>query len=201
MLEDLQLQINRRLGETLSLKDFEIWVVAHLQSFLDSADDAAISAINGVDAALIQLDDEVISIDEFRLELRLLAALQITKPMAKESGGVEFEPPVEFGGILLDQRTHRVTRNGQELHLTPVEHKLLDVFVRHQGNVLTASQLLAEVWGPDYAGEQQLLRTFISRLRKKIDPHPSGASLISTERGVGYRLNLPVGSPVRQLQR
>lgn len=100
----------------------------------------------------------------------------------------------ECGEIVLDQQARRVTRNGQPLHLTPTEYKLFALLARHQGKVLTANQISAEVWGSESASDQQMLRTHIGRLRKKIDPGPSSHSLISTERGVGYWLNCPDSS-------
>lgn len=100
----------------------------------------------------------------------------------------------ECGGIVLDQQARRVTRNGQALHLTPTEYKLFALLARYQGKVLTAGQIFTEVWGSSSAGDPQMLRTQIGRLRKKIDPDPSGSSLISTERGVGYWLNCPESS-------
>lgn len=101
---------------------------------------------------------------------------------------------LEFGEIVLDQQARRVTRAGKALHLTPTEYKLFVLLARHQGKVLTASQIFAEVWGTESAGDSQMLRTQIGRLRKKIDNSTSSASLISTERGVGYSLNFPDSS-------
>ena len=97
----------------------------------------------------------------------------------------------ECGGIVLDQEARRITRDGQTVHLTPTEYRLFDLLARNHGKVLTASQIFNEVWGSESAGDAQMLRTHVGRLRKKIDPDPPGPSLISTERGSGYRLNCP----------
>lgn len=97
----------------------------------------------------------------------------------------------ECGGIVLDQKSRRVTRDGQTVHLTPTEYRLFALLARNHGKVLTASQIFTEVWGSESGGDAQMLRTHVGRLRKKIDPDPPGPSLISTERGSGYCLNCP----------
>lgn len=92
---------------------------------------------------------------------------------------------------MLDQQARRVTRKGEALHLTPTEYKFFCLLARHQGKILTANQISEEVWGSESASDQQMLRTHIGRLRKKIGPGPHGLSLISTKKCVGYWLNCP----------
>src|SRR5947209_3970431 len=99
------------------------------------------------------------------------------------------------GGILraadleLDESRWSVRRAGVPVELSPTEFRLLAYLMRHQGRVLTRAQLLENVWGCDYAGESQIVETYVSYLRRKLDP--LGPPLIHTQRGVGYSLRLP----------
>jgi two-component system OmpR family response regulator len=79
------------------------------------------------------------------------------------------------------------------VELSPTEFRLLACLMRNQGRVLTRAQLLANVWGWDYAGESQIVETYVSYLRRKLDP--LGEPLIRTQRGVGYSLRAPTQPP------
>jgi len=96
---------------------------------------------------------------------------------------------IEWNGLVVDFSARKVTCGGRPIHLTRTEFPLLALLARHRGKVLTSAQILTEVWGPEYAGESQILRLHIGRLRKKIEPIPERPSLILTESGVGYWLN------------
>ena len=74
------------------------------------------------------------------------------------------------------------------MHLTPIEYKLLALFSRHAGKVLTHRQILKEVWGPGYASQTHYVRVHMAELRKKIEEEPARPRLLVTEPGVGYRL-------------
>ena len=104
--------------------------------------------------------------------------------------GKEATPPtLEFGEIGIDLANHRVTRNGQEVHLTPTEFDLLAALAHNRGKLMTHRQLLQQVWG-SYATENvQQLRVYISYLRTKLERDPHAPTFILTEPGVGYRLN------------
>jgi len=93
------------------------------------------------------------------------------------------------GDLELDESRWTVHRAGIPVELSPTEFRLLAYLMRHQGRVLTRAQLLENVWGWDYAGESQIVETYVSYLRRKLDP--LGPSLIHTQRGVGYSLRLP----------
>jgi two-component system KDP operon response regulator KdpE len=88
--------------------------------------------------------------------------------------------------IDFDHRT--VHRRGAEVHLTPIEFKLLGVLVRHAGAVVTHSQLLTQVWGPAHAQQNQYLRVYMTQLRHKLERQPARPKYLVTEPGVGYRL-------------
>src|SRR5271166_4702264 len=93
------------------------------------------------------------------------------------------------GDLELDEARWTVRRGGVPVELSPTEFRLLAYLMRHQGRVLTRAQLLENVWGWDYAGESQIVETYVSYLRRKLAP--LGAPLIHTQRGVGYSLRLP----------
>jgi two-component system KDP operon response regulator KdpE len=92
-------------------------------------------------------------------------------------------------GLEVDLAARVVRRDGEEIHLTPIEFDLLRVLTRNRGRLLTHRALLTEVWGPAYAEETATLRKHIANLRRKIEPaDDTQARLIHTDPGVGYRL-------------
>lgn len=97
------------------------------------------------------------------------------------------EPILKAGPLTMDMTRRQVTRDGQELQLTPTEYDLLRVLLTHAGKVLTHRQLLREVWGEGYATEAHLLRVNISNLRRKLGPEPARPRHLVTEPGIGYR--------------
>lgn len=103
--------------------------------------------------------------------------------------------------LQIDFAQRMVRVDGQPVELTPIEFRLLAVLAQHAGQVLTHTQLLQQVWGPEYAGENQYLWVHIGRLRQKIEAEPKSPQVILTERGVGYRLanttphDVPQGGP------
>jgi two-component system OmpR family response regulator len=97
------------------------------------------------------------------------------------------------GDLELDESRWTVHRAGQQVELSPTEFRLLAYLMRHEGRVLTREQLLENVWGWDYAGQSQIVETYISYLRRKLDP--LGPPIIHTQRGVGYSLRLAGPAP------
>ena len=93
------------------------------------------------------------------------------------------------GDIELDESRWTVHRAGTQVDLSPTEFRLLAYLMRNQGRVLTRAQLLENVWGWDAAGQSQIVETYVSYLRRKLDAH--GPRLIHTRRGVGYVLRAP----------
>ncbi len=94
--------------------------------------------------------------------------------------------PLRVADLELDEERWTVHRAGVPVELSPTEFRLLAYLMRHQGRVLTRAQLLEKVWGWDYSGESQIVETYVSYLRRKLDP--LGPPLIHTQRGVGYSL-------------
>ena len=93
-----------------------------------------------------------------------------------------------FGDVELDRVARLVRRNGAEVHLTPIEYRLLQVLVAHAGRVLTHRQLLREVWGPSHAEQSHYLRIYMGHLRQKLEADPAQPRHLLTETAVGYRL-------------
>lgn len=98
--------------------------------------------------------------------------------------------PMLIGGISIDFRKHTVNVGGQEKYLTHIEWQLLNELAHHIGCLLTYEDLLTRIWGPEYRDDAQLLRTWISRLRSKIEIDANGA-LIRTIPKAGYILDQP----------
>ena len=99
------------------------------------------------------------------------------------------EPVFEVGDLRVDYARHQVWVGGSDVHLTPTEYQLLVALARVAGRVVLHSDLLIQVWGSDHAGEDDLVRKVIHRLRQKIEPDPAAPRYVMTEGGVGYFLN------------
>jgi two-component system, OmpR family, KDP operon response regulator KdpE len=95
---------------------------------------------------------------------------------------------LEFGELKIDLVRRQVFRASEELHLTPIEYKLLLLFAQNAGKVLTHRQILMTVWGPAYASQTHYVRVHMAELRKKVEADPARPKLLTTEPGVGYRL-------------
>jgi two-component system KDP operon response regulator KdpE len=95
-----------------------------------------------------------------------------------------------FGSIEVDLVHRRVCRDGQDVHLTPIEYRLLAVLLAHAGKVLTHRQLLRDVWGPAYVDSAHYLRIYVGHLRQKLEDDPTQPRHFLTEVGVGYRFKI-----------
>jgi two-component system KDP operon response regulator KdpE len=93
-----------------------------------------------------------------------------------------------LGKATIDFEKRRATRDGAEVHLTPIEFRLLACLAKHLGMVLTHRQLLREVWGPSYVEHTHYLRVYMKQLREKLEADPVRPRHLLTETGVGYRL-------------
>jgi two-component system, OmpR family, KDP operon response regulator KdpE len=95
--------------------------------------------------------------------------------------------PISIGPITLSPEARRVTRDGQEVHLTPKEFDLLHLLMSHAGAPLPHAKLLTHVWGPEYGDEREYLRTYVSQLRRKLEADPANPRYLTTESYIGYR--------------
>ncbi|MDR2851877.1 MAG: two-component system response regulator KdpE [Burkholderiaceae bacterium] len=106
------------------------------------------------------------------------------------AGGEEAQALLRFGDIEIDRAARLVRRAGTEVHLTPIEYRLLAVLTANAGRVLTQRQLLREVWGPAQSDQSHYLRIYMGHLRHKLETDPAQPRHLLTETGVGYRLVL-----------
>lgn len=97
------------------------------------------------------------------------------------------EPTVQTSTLTIDLRAKRVLRDGAEVKLTPTEWHVLEVLVRSPGRLVTAREVLKEVWGPSYGEETNYLRVYLAHLRRKLEVTPSNPRHLITEPGLGYR--------------
>lgn len=97
---------------------------------------------------------------------------------------------VAIGGLTVDLTRRTVVRSGELVHLTPTEWDLLRTLVEHAGRTMTHRQLFDAVWGRHHGDAQQYLRVYVANLRRKLEIDPLRPSMILTEPGVGYRLEL-----------
>jgi two-component system, OmpR family, KDP operon response regulator KdpE len=118
----------------------------------------------------------------------LLARLRAVLRRSAEAGG---SPRIELGELVIDLADRRVTRIGEEVHLTPIEFELVRVLAQHHGRLVTHRKLLQEVWGPEYGAETHYLRVHVAHIRAKLEADPARPQHIITEPGVGYRLREP----------
>lgn len=117
----------------------------------------------------------------------LLARMRVALRHAAQAGGAP-SPVFEVGPLQLDLARREVKLGGQEVHLTPLEYRLLSLLAQHAGKVLTHGHILKEVWGPGHAEQTHYLRVYMAQLRRKLEADPARPKLLITEPGVGYRL-------------
>jgi two-component system KDP operon response regulator KdpE len=117
----------------------------------------------------------------------LLARVRATL-RRQQKGVTDGGSTLQFGSIIVDLQTRSVSRDGNQVHLTPTEYRLLSVLVANAGRVVTAPQLLREVWGPSNAENAHYLRIYMGHLRQKLEDDPAQPRHLLTETAIGYRL-------------
>jgi two-component system KDP operon response regulator KdpE len=119
----------------------------------------------------------------------LLARLRAA--VRRGSAAADDVPVVETPAFEIDLVDKRVRRDGEEVHLTPIEWGLAETLVRNRDRLVSQRQLLQTVWGPQYETETNYLRVHMANLRRKLEPDPSRPSYFITEPGMGYRFQVP----------
>lgn len=141
-------------------------------------------------------DDKVLALDAGAddyvtkpFQLRELTARLRSAVRRRKSEDTSRDAPIRQGQIELDPVKYRVAKCGKSIHLTPKEFEVLHYLMMHPGEPIPHARLLKSVWGPEYGGELEYLRTFIRQLRKKIEDDPSNPKYLLTEAYVGYRFS------------
>jgi two-component system KDP operon response regulator KdpE len=215
---DDEMQIRRALRVVLRDAGFEVIETADAEEALDAASvenpDAAIIDLllpDGDGAEVTRSIREwsempilvLSAVGEEEQKVRALEAGAddyVTKPFGpreliarlnaafRRAGQDADEPAITADGLVVDLAAHTVMRDGEEIHLTPIEFRLLGTLARNRGRLMTHRTLLTEVWGPGWEEDTQTLRTHIANLRRKIEPR-DGPRYIRTDPGVGYRFS------------
>ncbi|MBI3636474.1 MAG: two-component system response regulator KdpE [Candidatus Rokubacteria bacterium] len=118
----------------------------------------------------------------------LLARVRVALRHAARRDDDAAESTFAVADFSVDLGRRRVVAHGSEIHLTPIEYRLLAALVRHAGKVITQRQLLGEVWGPNAGEQSHYLRVYMAHLRRKLEKEPARPRWLLTEPGVGYRL-------------
>ncbi|HBC83213.1 MULTISPECIES: two-component system response regulator KdpE [Pseudescherichia] len=118
------------------------------------------------------------------LQARLRVALR------RHGSASQSDPLITFSDVRVDLAARRIQRGEEEIHLTPIEFRLLAVLIGHHGKVLTQRQLLREVWGPNAVEHSHYLRIYMGHLRQKLENDPARPRHFITETGIGYRFML-----------
>ncbi len=123
----------------------------------------------------------------------LLARIRVALRHRVMQQSVQKDPEFTLGDLRVDLAKRRVFVKDKEIHLTPIEYRLLTVLIKNAGNVVTHTHLLKEVWGPPYIGQTEYLRVYMAQLRRKLEEDPAQPKFLINEPGVGYRLKVDVG--------
>jgi len=118
----------------------------------------------------------------------LLARMRVVLRHAARNPGEAADSTFSVGDLHVDLALRQVVISGKQVHLTPIEYRLLTTLIRHAGKVVTHQQLLKEVWGPHHTEQAHYLRVYVAQLRRKLEVDPARPRYLLTEPGVGYRL-------------
>jgi two-component system KDP operon response regulator KdpE len=171
----------------LGLPDMEgVEVLAGLRGWTDvpvivlSGRTDSLDKVEALDAGADDYVTKPFGMDELLARMRAVS---------RRSAPATTEPQVTVGGHVVDLAARRVTSagGGTETRLTPTEWRMLEVLIRHPGQLITKRQLLADVWGPGYEREDNYLRLYMTQLRRKLEPDPHHPRHLLTEPGMGYR--------------
>ncbi|HEX2012821.1 MAG TPA: two-component system response regulator KdpE [Roseateles sp.] len=121
-------------------------------------------------------------------ELMARVRVALRRSQSAAGAGEPAQTLFRFGAVEVDLAARRVLREGQAVHLTPIEYRLLTHLIANAGKVLTHRQLLKAVWGPSHVEDNHYLRVYMGNLRQKLEAQPAQPQHLLTETAVGYRL-------------
>jgi two-component system KDP operon response regulator KdpE len=150
-----------------------------------SARDTDPDKITALDAGADDYVTKPFSIGE--LMARVRAALR------RATVGENEQAEIVTDDFTIDLAARTVSREGEAVHLTPIEWRLVEALVRHPGRLISQRQLLQTVWGPSYEDETNYLRVHMTHVRRKLEPDPTRPRYFHTEPGMGYRYEPPDG--------
>jgi two-component system KDP operon response regulator KdpE len=113
---------------------------------------------------------------------------RVRAALRRGASGAAQPPTLALGGVRVDLARRQARGAGGEIHLTPLEYRVLEALARHADLIVTQEQLLREAWGPDRTDDSRRLRVCIKGLRQKLEPDPHRPRYLLTEVGLGYRL-------------
>ncbi len=163
------------------IKELRAWFSAPI--LILSARGQERDKIAALDAGADDYLTKPFGVGELLARIRVALRNRVRREM-NEAGGTVFS----VGGLKVDLESRRVFVEGEEVHLTPIEFKLLAVLVKNAGKVVTHMHLLREVWGPASADQLHYVRIYMAGLRKKLEKDSARPRYLLTEVGVGYRL-------------
>lgn len=162
------------------IRDLRNW--SALPILILSARDAEQDKIDALDAGADDYLSKPFGIGELLARVRAL--------LRRRAAASEIGPRIAFGSVQVDFVRRVVMRHEEEVHLTPIEYRLLAVLIANAGKVMTHRHLLREVWGPSYAESSHYLRVYVGNLRRKLEDDPAQPEYFLTETGVGYRFQI-----------
>ena len=162
------------------IRDFRQWSQTPIVVLSARSDEQV--KIDALDAGADDYLSKPFGIGELQARLRVV--------LRRHASLAQPDPVYQFSNITVDLSTRRITRDGAEIHLTPIEFRLLATLINNHGKVLTQRHLLNQVWGPNAVEHSHYLRIYMGHLRQKLENDPARPSHLLTETGIGYRFML-----------
>jgi two-component system KDP operon response regulator KdpE len=162
------------------IRDFRQWSQTPIVVLSARSDEQV--KIDALDAGADDYLSKPFGIGELQARLRVV--------LRRHASLAQPDPVYQFSNISVDLANRRITREGTEIHLTPIEFRLLATLINNHGKVLTQRQLLNQVWGPNAVEHSHYLRIYMGHLRQKLENDPARPTHLLTETGIGYRFML-----------